>query len=141
MSNLVIPIEKLMQKNHDAYPLLCEQAPIPYIALPAFFDMCSHAIDEFIKLASQTSPNDMYESDMVYVLDELISNFHELMTNDDPVEFYSYKKEFEEKHMPNFEHLIELMTRCVDKPERLRRFYSRLLAKVEQAYEHHILGW
>jgi hypothetical protein len=83
----------------------------------------------------------MYESDMVYVLDELISNFHELMTNDDPVEFYSYKKEFEEKHMPNFEHLIELMTRCVDKPERLRRFYSRLLAKVEQAYEHHILGW
>ena len=141
MTGLIIPVEKLMQRQHDAYPLLAEQNPIPYIALPAYFYMCSHVVEEFIKLASQTNSNDMFETDMVYVVDELISGFHELMTNDDPVEFYAYKKEFEDIILPNFQRLIEMMSRCVDKPERLRSFYSRLLQKVEQAYEYHILGW
>lgn len=141
MVSASVPVEKLMQRNHDAYPLIAEQSPIPYIALPAYFDMCSRVIEEFINLTQVTNGPSEYEGDMAYVMDELISNFHELMTNDDPQEFYMFKREFEQTNLPNFQHLIELMSRCVDKPERLRRFYSRLLHKVEQAYEHHILGW
>ena len=130
----------LMQIDHEAYPLLRSRQVISIPILPAFFDMCSRALSEFISLAHTSNPQEMENSDMFSVMNEMIDTFQELLENDEPDEFFALKEHFEEDILPNFKSLMAHLSRCVDKPESLRQFYHSLALKIEQAYEYHILG-
>ncbi len=102
-----------MQTNHSVYPYFLRNKPIPEEYLPAFFDFCSKALNEFVSILNHTMEPQMGQTQMFTIMDEMIDTFHELMENDDPAEFLFLKKDFEKKLMPNFQHLmVHLDTMC-----------------------------
>ena len=135
-----ISANSLMQVNHSAYPYFLSPKPIREECLPAFFDFCSKALNEFVIVLNHTIESEMGQTEMFTIMDEMIDTFHELMENDEPEEFFLLKEHFENALIPSFQDLMVHLARCVDKPEPLKRFYGRLGDKVVQAYEHHILG-
>ena len=130
----------LMQTNHSVYPYFLRNKPIPEEYLPAFFDFCSKALNEFVSILNHTIQPQMGQTQMFTNMYEMIETFHELMENDEPEEFFALKTYFENELIPSFQDLMLHLARCVDKPEPLKRFYGRLGYKVVQAYEYHILG-
>ena len=137
---MYIPVSELMQVQHRAYPLLRSRNVIPESSLPSFFDLCSRVLGEFISLASINQPNVMEQTDMYSTINDMIDTFQNLLENDEPEEFFTHKKHFEDYVLPDFKTLMDHLSRCVNKPESLRHFYHSLALKVEQAFEYYILG-
>ena len=135
-----ISANDLMQVQHSIYPIFRSSKPIEERYLPAFFDFCSKALNEFISILNYCVEPDMGETEMFVIMDRMIDAFQELMENDEPEEFFAAKNHFESVILPHFQELMVHLARCVDKPESLKRFYGSLGNKVVQAYEHHILG-
>ena len=137
---MFISAKNLMQVHHSAYPYFISSKPIQEKYLPAFFDMCSKALGEFIGILNYCVEPNMDDVEMFCIMDDMIDTFHELMENDEPDEFFVLKNHFEDLVLPRFQELMVHLARCVDKPEPLKRFYGRLADKVIQTYEYHILG-
>jgi hypothetical protein len=136
---LQIPVLELMQMSHDSYNLVNSKKVIPIEQIPNFLDLCSKVIDSFVSHIIVID-SDAYHNDMFSVVNRLIDNFEILFENDNPIEFFTAKQEFENSILPSFKSLMTHFSLCVQKPRPLKKFYLKLITKVEEIFNEYIVG-
>ena len=133
------PVMDLMQVQHEAYRYVNSKNTVPYNDITNFLDLCSRAVTSFV--------NHLYEQEddyncmeMFIVMDNLIDSFHILFNDDDPQIFFQEKDRFLNGVYPAFDSLMGHLSRCVEQPRPLKKFYLSLSEKVIEVFNLHIEG-
>ena len=132
------PIVSLMQVHHDAYKYANSPYVIPESEIPAFLDLCSKVINEFMNMVQ--SNEEIKDLDSFLIIDKVIEELQTLLENDNPVEFYKTKQKFEDKTLRQFHKLMSHFSKCVEKPPPLKEFYLNLASKLQQIFDTYIRG-
>ena len=137
--DLHVPVLELMQVHHESYDLVNSKEVIPIEQIPNFLDLCSKVIESFVSNIIVID-SDEYHNDMFTVVNKLIDNFKILFENDNPVEFFIAKREFENNIFPAFKSLMTHFSLCVQKPKSLKIFYLNLIKKIDGIFNEYIVG-
>lgn len=132
------PIVSLMQVHHDAYKYANSPYVIPEVEIPAFLDLCSKVINEFMNMVQ--SNQQISDMDSFFIIDNIVEELQYLLENDDPVEFHKIKQTFEDNTLRHFHKLMSHFSQCVEKPQPLKEFYLNLASKVQQIFDVYIRG-
>ena len=132
------PIVSLMQVHHEAYKYANSPYVIPETEIPAFLDLCSKVINEFMNMIQ--SNEEIKDLAPFYIIDKVIEELQFLLENDEPVEFHEAKQKFEDNTLRQFHKLMSHLSQCVEKPTPLKEFYLNLASKLQQIFDTYIRG-
>jgi len=132
------PIVSLMQVHHDAYKYANSPYVIPESEIPAFLDLCSKVINEFMNMVQLNE--EIKDLDSFLIIDKVIEELQILLENDEPVEFHKIKQKFEDRTLRQFHKLMSHFSQCVEKPPPLKEFYLNLASKLQQIFDVYIRG-